>query len=1590
MMVYQREANKTTQSCKLRADLVVLLIGALLVAAGAAQARTDFVGLATEVAEARLDQDLQAMVSQGSRVAGYPGNARAADYIIEQFQQLGIETLVQEFNLPAPLDEGAQLQVGDKSYELACFWPNLVRTSQVPPEGISGELIYVGRGNLSDYNRKSVAGSIVLLDFNTAQNWLNAPLLGAAAVVFIEPAVTTRGEAEMKFLRVPVAVPRFYIAADDADEILAAIRQGEVAGRLRARQVWEDVVNRNIIGIIPGSDPELRNEAIIIEAHYDSISVVPKLSPGAENAVGICALLEMARLMAANPPRRSVILLATSGHFQALAGAREFVALWGREPRKERYRTKQLDELNKELKRLERQKERLAKAIAEAKTRTGAVMALGQIARTAGMVVVGQLEISLAQADERDERLDRDIERKRNEISIWQRLNEFDEIKMFIALDLSTKSGTLGVFNVGHYYEQVQFLRFYSPVGKQFASRARDVALALGITGGQQFVDGINPIKGREWHTFFPGKVAFDHEMAIRGGRPGIVFTTVNDSRSLVDTPLDTYERLDRKNMYSQVRLLYCLLVDFLNDETLSQQALKRVDALKKLGELITINGTILEFRRRESFVPNTPVPQALVVVQGTSRMMMGVHTTVATMANETSEFSLRGEAAVGLNLLEAYRFDPQDGSIVYAPDLGPDGEGKYPRAVKGRAGLKRPVIVFRCAATDIYDLVDERYFQTLEKLFIYDAKDFSEPVSYGYSLSQSMATTEFPSYVEPCAVVYAQPQTHVQVTMGMGLLGVRMVLINASADKPTGAGFLASATPRIALTPLQVAHDMWTIDDHRMSKLREHGVIGGGTRKGQEAIRPGRIEELHHLAKTSLDLAKAELADRQYDKAMAAARHAWGYESRAYPDVQKTALDVVKGVLFYLAMLLPFAYFGERLLIASRTIIGQIVGTLVVFIIVFLMLAFVHPAFSLTATPPIILLAFIIMALAVLVIAIVTMKFNEQLKAMKQSRGGVHEADVGRLSATAAAFHLGIANMRRRKARTALTATTLIVLTFTVLSFTAVKSKMRTNRIQLSYPPAYSGMMLRDRAWLSLEAPTADIIANEMGEEAIVAPRAWYTSADIQKELMIDVGLADDPASVYTINTIIGLSAQEREILDIEQALVAGRWMQAGEKNVALLPLTVASGLGITSDDVGSAWVTVFGTRFRVIGLLSEDRLRRLKDLDGEPLMPVNYALLRPEIVKELQRQAEQRSQLGTTSAQSLLQEYKHYGPEKVVVLPYSTILELGGTLRSVAIRHADPEAVAPVVEDMMKRFALSLYAGIGPRSYLFSSVGMTAVRGMETLLIPMLIAALIVLNTMLGAVYERTREIGIYSSLGLAPSHIGALFLAESAVFANLGAIIGYLIGQILARILFATGNTAGIELNYSSTAAVSVTIVVMAVVLLSTLYPSRKAAEIASPGIERKWSLPEPEGDYMHIRLPFTVTGRDAFGVSAFLKEYFDEYVGYAGGEFLAEDVRLEPMTTPEGEGMAVKLRMWLAPYDLGVSQEFELDCHPTGDLEIFEIVIHLQRIAGDITSWKKTNSLFLGAVRKQFLIWRTVPIGEKVDYAERADALLHSTA
>ena len=89
----------------------------------------------------------------------------------------------------------------------------------------------------------------------------------------------------------------------------------------------------NVAGLLPGTDPKLKDEVVVLSAHLDHVGVGKPDSNGdtiyngaEDNAVGIASLIEEARRFqaSARPPRRSILFLAVTAEEKGLVGAEYF------------------------------------------------------------------------------------------------------------------------------------------------------------------------------------------------------------------------------------------------------------------------------------------------------------------------------------------------------------------------------------------------------------------------------------------------------------------------------------------------------------------------------------------------------------------------------------------------------------------------------------------------------------------------------------------------------------------------------------------------------------------------------------------------------------------------------------------------------------------------------------------------------------------------------------------------------------------------------------------------------------------------------------------------------------------------------------------------------------------------------------------------------------------------------------------------------------------------------------------------------------------------------------------------------------------
>ena len=1436
--------------------------------------------------EARLRETVARMAGFESRVTGYSGCNAAADTVRARLLAMGVdEVLEHRFRVPVPMDEGFVLQAGGRQIRLSGVWPNLVRTSTVHPGGVRGRLLDAGDGSLEAASGRAIQDRIVLIDYASEDRWVDFFHLGARAIVFLESGRAHRKEAELKFLDVPADLPRFYAPGEDA-MVLRDLAREDTEVLIEGRMLLRSVDGRTVIGFIEGRDPELKAELVLLSGYYDSISPVPAIAPGAEQACGAAGVMELVRDLCETRPRRSVAVVLTAGHCQNLSGMRSLVPL-------------------------------------------------------------------LLRAEERREdegSLTPDAER------LVDRFRAY-EIRMLLDVDLSSRSHLLAAVKPAPPYRT----RLIAP---PISARLMDLAIAYedsALGGRRALVNGLRQDLSRRSLGGITQTIPYEGCAAALAGLPVVTFSTANDARPGIDSPLDLPGEVDYERLGAQVAMLRYLVTGLVNDPDLPPWEWGK-DAFG------TIRGEVVQFGAR-SYLADQPVPGALVRVRLRNRTLAGVRGDFWVAADDSGRFVVQGvETNIIYTLpvrLEAYGVDDRTGAITDAPDWGINGERRLPgrslTVLMDDQEEEVQVVTAPLAGVTLFETFDPRNLVTLEQVSVIDAAHEAEPPSFGACLP--LTTPELDkfgyanrvgSWIQPTSVVFAKPGTRLKATMTSGRYGIgrRLVLLNSDPDTPAGSGYPVSGSGHVQGTVHRVAADLVGLNGDRIRKLARHGV------------RNARLTAFHERAGGLLLEAREARSQEHHAEYLSTSRRAWAYAAAAYRDVSGTQSGVIQGALFLLAALIPFAHFAERLAFGFPDLRRQVIGYFGFFLVGFTALRYLHPAFELSISPAVILLGFVIFTLGALVMGMGISRLNRELRELAGGRGARVRRAAGRSGAAARSVAVGLAHMRRRPLRTGLTCATLILLTFSVLSFTSIRSSLRTNRIAADGVARYDGVLVRMPAWQKMEVQAYRNFQSRFGADR-VAPRAWLSTSSLASAFRVE---RDDERDVSAEALgFVGLTAQEAEVVRPQEGLVAGRWLRPGENDGCLVPTAVADSLRIVDADLGRAAIRVFGERFTVVGILSADALD-VADLNGEPITPLDPEAQQPP-----------EPEVGKSQA-GRLPVFTHLPAAQVVVLPYRAVIRWERAhLASVAIRSRQ-DGDADVAE-LAETLDLNLFAGEGGRRYLVNTVGVATVSGLGDLAIPVAIGALIVLNTMLGAVYERTREIGTFNAVGLAPTHVSGLFLAEACAYAVVGGVLGYLMGLAAAQTFARFDLLAGLELNYSSMSAILALGLVMVVVVASAIYPASLASKICTPGIERRWRPPDPEGDRLRMVLPFTLAEADAVGMTAFLAEFWESYSEQSiGAGFYVEDLAV----FRDGGTIGLTARTWLAPFDQGITQGVRLQMVPEEETGYFAIDVLLTRTEGDYDTWRRVCRTFLDDLRRQFLVWRTLSAEDREAYMEMGNA------
>ncbi len=791
--------------------------------------------------------------------------------------------------------------------------------------------------------------------------------------------------------------------------------------------------------------------------------------------------------------------------------------------------------------------------------------------------------------------------------------------------------------------------------------------------------------------------------------------------------------------------------------------------------------------------------------------------------------------------------------------------------------------------------------------------------------------------------------------------LGLVMLGNNAADDRITGKGYSLDPLAHWPAAAI-AAHDLHNLNSGRLAMLKEHHILEPS------------LELLHSTAGDLL--AKADGMDASRVSEQTGKEAASAAISRAvYRPLLAVINDLVVAVVLLLLLSIPFAYALERLIVGTPYIYRQIGWFVFFFLVTFVVLFAVNPAFRIAATPSIIFLAFAIILLSGLVMVIMSRKLEAEIRRMRGLGSSVHSSDVSRLSTMSAAIAMGISTMRRRPIRTLLTATTVVLLTFTILTFASFSSSYgnrRTSAGPLSGPPR---VMVRSPLWSRISDEVVAALQGHLAGQATVVPRLWVSpmaleaevnraAARVNRELLV---CESSGKKIVSLSAAIGLDSRDLAQLSELRDVLGGQSDKLADDGIFLAD-SVARQLQLKVGDS----LLLDGLACKLAGVIDTRKVTNYRLLEGSSMLPVDYAASGGGTASGYNSQESSAASGKAADSEGASAQFITFAAERVAIMPSAMAKRLGGRVVSFNVYPADPTELDRMGQQISTMTQLPTYVGSGGGVSRLIFASLAEASGWKDLVIPVVLGGLIIFATMLGSVSDREKEIYAFSALGLAPPHVASLFFAEAGVYAVVGGMGGYLLGQIVARGMAVVSEYMGLlsvpTMNYSSTNAVVTVLVVMGTVLVSTIYPALKASRSANPGIQRQWRIPKPREDHYDIVFPFTVSAYDITGVLSFLKEHFDNYSDTALGTFTASRTRIFRQDGREMLGMEAEVA--LAPFDLGVSQQFALLARPSEIAGIDEIRILLARRSGTRGDWQRSNKVFVSELRRQLLIWRSL--------------------
>jgi hypothetical protein len=1123
---------------------------------------------------------------------------------------------------------------------------------------------------------------------------------------------------------------------------------------------------------------------------------------------------------------------------------------------------------------------------------------------------------------------------------------------LFIGIDLNYRSRYIAPSSIGYfYYAQAVgitrgpiniyagFITHVFDEAKLYNEISEKLGTSLALVEKQLFLYSRDP---RIWWTLFPGPYWLDTEPFWSSGLAAFTLKSAFAEKGVRGTPIDYYEYINYANMAIQYNLLNIIL-DNIYSRTpkqlglairmgLSPNAPVRTNVSPRDEMFADLIGQVMVWNPRigqEITLREANLSRALVIISAGSRQRATVpwNLRIVRLTDRDGYFFVEGlptHLSTSLTITALILSD--NGSVIAVNVMGSVSRGSS-------VALSQPILGSRMAPWEVWII---KLYGNISINMVIDPLTYQTPYeggSIGYKIVRVKDMAQ-PSYYYAAIdengyfVTYLY-KTNMNYSIVFGPSPVYYVFENVRTGHSYSLYYALKSTINIV--------------DRRLGRLAEYKV------------RSPAAEEFLIRGKRALGNATLMLQNHNYTAYRAYVLEGITLSYNAYQLMKSAYLDVENSATLFSILLVLFAFIAALYFrkpgVSPFITIGKTTAVTAIPGIIFY---FIHPALHLTANSIMTMVGFIMIILVTPAFMVLLTDFSTALKEIRRRKVGVHEVERSRLVTSYVAFSYGVEYMKKRRLRTILTLITLIVVVISVIVFTSMTSYVAPKPVMLhGYTPTRPQGFLLQRESVDRNLPLGeqlyDLTKTLIDKHAV--KRYWAVGA-------LDVFVYNDPSRYYSINCITAMQPSEDQITNISKLIIKGRWFNSNDTYAAIIPYTTISDTK-GAIDVNKT-IVIAGIKFRVIGAYDDRRVYSIIELDGQTFTPV----------------------IGFPRARAV----------RTIIIPARIAEEnpwmgkgLGFFLAQISIRtRQNPYVIGRDVVFILPSTDTYVYSpsiGVAKYSRMIALSG----SGFSYISAPIIIASVSILGVLLGSIYERRREIFIYAALGLSPSQIGLMFVAEALAYALMATVIGYVIGILLTTI--SASLLPGVfKPNYSSGYVALAIGATFLSVLSATIYPIIKASKMALPSLRRKWELPtRPKGDEWIIPLPFKITSmRELMGSLYYVYEYISGFTSPDIGSFVVEKIGFSKTTTSDGRSLYVLEGFArLKPWHAGIRQEFQIRALESKPGE-WELSIYLKRVAGNPRLWVKSNRVFIDALRKQLLLWRTLHMEDKKRYIKEAES------